>query len=124
MATNFQECHPPFSVTQLAKHWGCGESIIRKLIADGALKSFRIGVLIRISATEVERFECHQQQTTINIPSSDSEEGSPSSGGKKPEKSESDTGTSSNRKIARARRRKPEKSGPNRTIVRGPWAGS
>lgn len=53
----FRECEPPFSVRQLAKHWGCGECGVRKLISSGELASFRIGVLIRITAAEVKRFE-------------------------------------------------------------------
>src|SRR3546814_3889152 len=45
----------PYSVPQLAERWGCSDSMIRKLINEGELQSFRIGVLIRISAAEVEK---------------------------------------------------------------------
>lgn len=51
----------PFSVPQLAHRWGCSEGLIRKMIRDGRLQCFRPGTLIRISAAEVERFECQQQ---------------------------------------------------------------
>src|SRR3546814_3990577 len=39
----------PYSVPQLAERWGCSDSMIRKLINEGELQSFRIGVLIRRS---------------------------------------------------------------------------
>lgn len=47
----------PYSVEKLAKRWNCGEALIRKLVTEGRLPSFRIGTLIRISAVEVDRFE-------------------------------------------------------------------
>lgn len=48
----------PYSVPGLASRWGCSEGIIRGLIRDKILAHFRIGTLIRIRASEVERFEC------------------------------------------------------------------
>src|SRR3546814_5709674 len=55
----------PYSVPQLAERWGCSDSMIRKLINEGELQSFRIGVLIRISAAEVERYEkCPAEPTS------------------------------------------------------------
>lgn len=47
----------PYSIAQLADRWGCSDSMIRKLIKNGELQCFRIGVLMRIAAAEVERFE-------------------------------------------------------------------
>jgi len=47
----------PYSIPQLADRWGCSDSMIRKLIKQGELTCFRIGVLMRISAAEVQRFE-------------------------------------------------------------------
>ena len=61
----------PYSPETLAERWGCSEGLVYKLIRDGRLQCFRPGSLIRISAGEVERFEC---QTTA---SSDCGEGSP-----------------------------------------------
>lgn len=55
-----------FTVASLAREWECSEGVIRKLIGKGQLRAFRIGVLLRIPADEVERFECQ------NIPSNDS----------------------------------------------------
>lgn len=49
----------PYSVATLAARWGCSPSVVRRLIQKGALQSFRVGVLIRISAAEVERYECN-----------------------------------------------------------------
>ena len=48
----------PFSVATLAERWGCSDDVVRRLIAKGALQSFRVGALIRVSAAEVERYEC------------------------------------------------------------------
>lgn len=48
---------PPYSIEQLAERWDCGEGLIRKLVTEGRLPSFRIGTLIRIPAVEVDRFE-------------------------------------------------------------------
>lgn len=59
---------PPFTVRTLAAYWGCSEGVIRKHIADGRLRSFRIGALIRIPYEEVERFKACQI-----TPSNDSE---------------------------------------------------
>src|SRR3546814_15793679 len=72
-----------YSVPQLAERWGCSDSMIRKLINEGELQSFRIGVLIRISAAEVERYEKCPAEPTSPIPSNDSGEVSPSSGDRK-----------------------------------------
>src|SRR3546814_3671111 len=74
----------PYSVPQLAERWGCSDSMIRKLINEGELQSFRIGVLIRISAAEVERYEKCPAEPTSHIPSNDSGEVTPSSGGSSP----------------------------------------
>ena len=113
----------PYSVPQLAQRWGCSEGLVRKLIRDGQLQCFRPGSLIRIAAAEVERFEC--QQMTMPIPSNDSEEATPSSGGSmKTEENVSADASNCRRQIGRARRRKLEKSGPSPKVVTGPWAGS
>lgn len=48
---------PPLSLRQLADRWDCSEGLVRKMIERGELHSFRIGVLIRIPAVEVDRFE-------------------------------------------------------------------
>ena len=48
---------PPFSVAKLAEHWGCSGAMIRKLIDQGKLGHFRIGILIRIPRFAVEEFE-------------------------------------------------------------------
>src|SRR3546814_12958949 len=58
--------------------------MIRKLINEGELQSFRIGVLIRTSAAEVERYEKCPAEPTSPIPSNASGEVSPSSGGSSP----------------------------------------
>jgi excisionase family DNA binding protein len=48
-----------YSVATLAERWDCHQDVVRRLIAKGALQSFRVGALIRVSATEVERYECN-----------------------------------------------------------------
>lgn len=47
----------PYSIAQLADRWGCSDSMIRKLINQGQLQTFRIGTLFRIAAAEVARIE-------------------------------------------------------------------
>lgn len=109
----------PFSVPQLAYRWDCSEGLVRKMIREGRLQCFRPGTLIRISAAEVERFEC-QLAMGSPTPSSNSEAGTPSSGGTK----ESADAANSSPKIGRAPKRKRERSGKTGTIHRGPWNGS
>lgn len=62
----------PYSPETLAAHWGCSAEKIRIMCKSGELASFRLGKLIRIPASEVERYECQ------NTGSSDTEEGSAS----------------------------------------------
>lgn len=92
----------PFTVPSLAARWGCSEGLIRKMIDRGELRSFRLGVLIRVPAEEVERVEC--QNLTA---SSDSAEALPSSG----TRMESADAANSTPRIGRARRRKLAPSG-------------
>lgn len=108
----------PLSVPQLAARWGCSEGLVRKLIRNGDLHCFRPGALIRISAAEVERFEC--QQMTAHTASSASEAGSRSSIISK----ESASDANLTQRIARAPRRRPAVSGPVQNVARGPWAGA
>lgn len=107
----------PFSVPQLAERWGCSEGLIRKMIRDGRLQCFRPGALIRISATEVERYECQVSQQ--NTPSKNSGEDLPSSG----TRTESAGASNSKRQIARAQKRKRAENGKDQTVLRGPWGG-
>ena len=48
----------PYSPQTLGEHWGCSAEKIRLMCRDGELASFTLGKLIRIPASEVERFEC------------------------------------------------------------------
>lgn len=105
-----QKIERPFTVPNLAERWGCSEGLIRKMIDRGELRSFRLGVLIRVPADEVERVECQ-----IRTPSSASLGDSPWSG---KSQTESDAGSGSTLKIVRARKRKLVPSGktaPHRT---------
>lgn len=70
----------PFTVRTLAQRWGCSEGAVRNRIAANELRTFRIGALIRIPASEVERIECP------NTASNDSAADTPSSGSMKPER--------------------------------------
>ena len=48
----------PFTVKALAERWSCSGSYIYKLIAEGKLRAFHLGgVLKRVSSEEVERWE-------------------------------------------------------------------
>ena len=102
-----------FTVASLAREWECSPGVVRKLVASGALRCFRIGTLIRIPAEEVQRFECQ------NIASNDSAAASQSSG----ETSEdSDTGRLLPRPIGSERKRKQGSAGGLGTLLPGPWA--
>lgn len=48
----------PYSLDALAERWGCSAEKIRRMVATGEIAGFRIGRLIRIPASEVERVEC------------------------------------------------------------------
>jgi excisionase family DNA binding protein len=47
-----------YSPERLAERWDCSSETIRRMYHDGQLSGFRLGKLIRIPATEVERIEC------------------------------------------------------------------
>lgn len=64
----------PYSVAQLADRWGCSDSLIRKMIDQGELQCFRIGILIRVPAAEVARYEA---QTVALAPPVAADEESP-----------------------------------------------
>ncbi len=101
-----------YTVADLADRWQCGESTVRNLIRRNELATFRIGTLIRISAEEVERFECQTTQ-------------SKGSGGDMPlsgAKTESADAAPSTPKIDRARKPRHAAYGKQATIHRGPWA--
>jgi excisionase family DNA binding protein len=100
----------PLSVPQVAERWGCSEGLIYKLIRDGRLQCFRPGSLIRVTAAEVERFEC---QTTA---SNDCGEGSPSF----TDMMESGSDANCSPRIARAQRRKRDIFGPVQMQAPGP----
>lgn len=58
----------PYSIAQLADRWGCSDSIVRKLINKGELQCFRIGILIRIPAAEVQRYEATAAAAEAAVP--------------------------------------------------------
>lgn len=58
----------PFSPETLAERWECSAEKVRLMCREGTLASFRLGKLIRIPASEVERIECQ------NTPSLSTEE--------------------------------------------------
>lgn len=62
----------PFSPETLAARWDCSAEKVRLMCRDGNLASFRLGKLIRIPASEVDRVEC------LNTPSPCTEESLPS----------------------------------------------
>lgn len=49
---------PPYSPETLATRWDCSSEMIRRMYHAGELAGFRLGKLIRIPASEVERVEC------------------------------------------------------------------
>lgn len=48
----------PYSPETLADRWGCSAEKVRLMYRGGELAGFRLGKLIRIPASEVERYEC------------------------------------------------------------------
>ena len=54
----------PYTVATLAERWQCSDQHIRDLIHKGELSCFRAGRLIRIPASEVERFESNTNYVT------------------------------------------------------------
>ncbi len=105
----------PWTVPNLALRWACSEGLIRKMIEKGELRSFRLGVLIRIPADEVARIEC--QNPTL---SSVSEEGSHLSTETPRERAGDER---SMPLIGRARNPRPALSGKVLTIHHGRLAG-
>jgi excisionase family DNA binding protein len=75
---------PAFTVASLADRWECSTSLVRKLIANGELSSFRLGTLIRISAEEVGRFECQNTQCSVSAADMPSSGTSKASAGEEP----------------------------------------
>lgn len=73
---------PPLTVDQLAARWACSPAHVRNLIHRRELFAFRAGRLIRIAASEVERFECGSSTTegagTLSGPRTDRPAASPS----------------------------------------------
>lgn len=52
----------PFSPESLADRWACSAEKVRLMYRNGELSGFRLGKLIRIPATEVERYECQNTE--------------------------------------------------------------
>ncbi|WP_039392940.1 excisionase family DNA-binding protein [Novosphingobium sp. MBES04] len=120
---------PPLTVKQVASRWGCSTSLVRKVIDSGSLRCFRLGSLMRINVSEVERYECEMTQAAQKpqktTQSSASEADLPSSGTKTTDMAgASVVAASSKRQIGRAPRRKRAGSGKTGTVHLGPWAGS
>lgn len=101
----------PYTPVTLAERWGCSQGLVRKMIDRHELSHFRLGTLIRIPASEVERVECQ------HIPSNDCEADMPSSG----KTAESGEGEDSTPKIDRARRPRHADYGKVATILHGRW---
>ena len=46
-----------YTIKSLAERWSCSPDVIYDMIRAGAIKVFRVGRAIRISAAEVARYE-------------------------------------------------------------------
>lgn len=104
----------PFTVARLAERWECSEGAIRRRIVAGELRTFRIGALIRIPASEVERIECQNTQSSASM------EDMPSSG---ESPMEIEAGDVFPPPIASGRKPRPASAGVSATVLNGPWAG-
>ena len=58
MTTRFKQADRPYSPETLAERWACSSETVRQMCRRGELDHFRLGKLIRIPASEVERVEC------------------------------------------------------------------
>jgi excisionase family DNA binding protein len=65
----------PFSPETLANRWGCSSEKVRQMCRRGELATFRLGKLIRIPASEVERIECLNDPTAAGDSSSTADNG-------------------------------------------------
>jgi excisionase family DNA binding protein len=65
----------PFSPETLANRWGCSSEKVRQMCRGGELASFRLGKLIRIPASEVERIECLNEPTAAGDSSDTADNG-------------------------------------------------
>lgn len=54
----------PYSPETLGQRWACSSEKVRQMCRHGELGYFRLGKLIRIPASEVERIEC--QNTALS----------------------------------------------------------
>jgi excisionase family DNA binding protein len=54
----------PFSPETLGERWGCSAEKVRQMCRSGELTSFRLGKLLRIPASEVERIECQNTDSS------------------------------------------------------------
>jgi excisionase family DNA binding protein len=106
--TDFQA----YSVPRLATKWDCSKEMIYKLVRSNRLRAFQVGGLIRITAAEVERFEC---QSTA---SSDSEGDMRSSGD---HQTESGIGDSLAQQTGTGRKRRRVVFGNQAEVIPGPW---
>jgi len=57
----------PYSPETLADRWACSSETVRQMCRRGELASFRLGKLIRIPATEVERVECQNTDWSSTV---------------------------------------------------------
>jgi excisionase family DNA binding protein len=106
-----------FTVQQLAARWACHRSHIYRMIDAGEIAPFRIGTLIRIPTSEVERIECPQIPP---LPSNDSGVDGPSNGSMP---KAGPTVTSCTRPIGLGQRPKPAGDGRPGTVLPGRWGG-
>jgi excisionase family DNA binding protein len=65
----------PFSPETLANRWGCSSEKVRQMCRRGELATFRLGKLIRIPASEVERIECLNDPTAAGDSSDTADSG-------------------------------------------------
>lgn len=108
------------TVAQLAARWACHRSHIARMVDRGKIRAFRVGTLIRIPISEVERIECQTSQDNHPSPSSDSDKAGQLSGETKPA---SAGVTSSTRPIGLGQRLKPAGDGKPGMVLPGRWVG-
>jgi excisionase family DNA binding protein len=113
---NAADQRPCYTVQQLAERWHCHRSHVYRMIDRGEILPFRIGGLVRIPASEVERIECPNSPRSA---CSDSVADGPLSGKMPPA---SAGVTASTRPIGLGQRPKPGGDGRPATVLPGRWA--
>lgn len=96
----------PYTVAGLAERWGCSREHVYQLIRIGQLQVFRLGgKLLRVSASEVARWESAGGSTALETTPSSSSTGRPAPSGARMDGAAGSLGRADGDRRSGARRR-------------------